>query len=88
LREQPDPQLLHLLVLAHHGLLTQGQEPPDPLAQESRMLEQWSRTSLSQAEALNNLESSLSPEEVQSLTLPSLARTIVDTLQNCSTALR
>jgi hypothetical protein len=68
--------------------LVEADPDPRPLSLESKTLDQWSRTSLSQAEALDNLESSLSPEKVQSYTLRRLAGIVVDTLHASGTSLR
>jgi hypothetical protein len=77
-----DPQLLHLVSLAHLGISQDGE--PDPLSPEAKTLSDWGQGHLLQQEAMKHLEQSVSPNDVEHANLDNVADQVVRTLQGAS----
>jgi hypothetical protein len=78
-----DRNLMHLLTLAHVGLVV-DEEPVDPFSPQGKVLMDWTQDAGFQTAALENLEDALDTDEVLELPLPEVAERIVDTLMAAS----
>ena len=79
------PNLMHVLELAHLGALDPQGEAPDPLSPAGKVLADWGRPdSGRQAAALQHLEANLPAEWVERANLDRISSLVVDTLKGVS----
>lgn len=79
-----DTPMMHLLELAHLGLVDQDPDP-DPLSEENKVLSDWGLPNQErQAEALSHLEGSLTPDWVEKADPRLVANQILDTLKGAN----